>query len=603
MKPHDLVAIAEQWTITPGSLYGLQQPAYTGTITLRKIPATLIEPLIAAIDAALQFQPPAAEAHSATRLIERFPAWLASIHRTSKLPLSSRFKIFRLKSESADLETFRLTLPIAHPQASTIALKWLATNLNACHDSQRRGRTPPVLKESPGNLHTALQEFAPKGLNLHQMIDAAYRLEIPIRKIASQTYLLGTGACSRWIDSTITDQTPFLGAIIAQNKQETARLLRQAGLPGGENSAVDTADEAVAAARSLGFPVVIKPADQEQGRGVMADLHDEALVRSAYAAARKVSKHILVERHARGFTHRLTVMHGQVIRVTKRVAGGVVGDGQHDIAGLIELQQQDPDYQRRARSMGKQLLSLDDEARSLLKQYGLQPSHILAPGQYLKLRRRDNVNAGASNQSCELASVHPDNLQLAIDAAALLRLDLAGIDLIIEDIGQSWRTVDALICEVNARPQIVAPEDPLFYDGILRGIMGQQFRIPVDLVIVPAAPELRPGLVQKWLRRGPGLALSDASGIWVEGQAATRGFDHGFSAAQAMLMRTTVHEAVCLLTLDDIRSHGFPASQWHSVQVEKMELFTAQEQERLKPTLALLAPGTQVRLRAESTSR
>lgn len=231
---------------------------------------------------------------------------------------------------------------------------------------------------------------------------------------------------------------------------------------------------------------------------------------------------------------------------------------------------------------------------SLIRQYGLQPSHVLAQGQYLKLRRRDNVNAGATSQMCELTKVHPDNIQLAIDAAAALKLDLAGVDLIIENIEYSWREVDALICEVNAKPQIVAPEDPLFYDVILSKIMAGKFRIPLHLVIIPANDALRHGLIQKWKAHASSNAISDTSGVRVNGIIVSSNFENGYEAALAMFARTNVREAVCLMTLADIKQMGFPSNKWTSVYVEHKELFDPNEQSIMNIALSLLAPGTQI---------
>lgn len=595
MEKFIVIEASEQWSTVAGSVYGLQQPSITGSVTIRKIPEPLSQKIIKIIDEILAMHPTTEDQSTKQALINKLPAWISAAQKKYKIPISKTHKI-RQKSQTADTESFWITLPTTHPEASKIAIRWIISAINLPCSTQQANETKQKIQSSLDKLKTELKPFIPKGLNTHQILDAAYRLDIPTRKITSMIYMLGTGAHSRWLDSTITDQTPFLGVMTAQNKLETAKILRQAGLPGGENRTIKTADQAVEAARSFGFPVVVKPTDQEQGIGVMADLCDETIVRSAYEAARKVSNSIMVERHVKGFTHRLTVMHGKVIRVTKRIAGGIVGDGVHDIRELIAKLQHDSEYQRRSQSMGKQLISLDDEALSLIRQYGLKPSHILAPGEYLKLRRRDNVNAGASNQTCDLSRVHPDNIQLAIDAAAVLRLDLAGIDLIIENIEHSWRDVDALICEVNAKPQIVAPEDPMFYDGIVKEIMGGQFRIPLHLVIIPAAPALRHGLIQKWMRHATSNALSDATGIWMNGSPATRGFDNGYKAAVAMLARTNAREAVCLMTLDDIRRTGLPSDQWTSVHVEKRGLFDANELSSMKPVLSLLAPGTQIRL-------
>jgi len=594
MKKIIAIEISEHQSSLEGSLYGLQQPSIVASVTIRKVSESLEHRIISLVDELLEMQR-GLEDQSNFKFIQKVYLWISRIHKINKIPLSKIHRIYS-RSHTVDSEIYRIALPTTHPEASRIVVRWLNFVINALCDITKIDENIIKIIKSKEELKIALIPFAPKGLNSFQILEAVYRLNIPIQKITQGIYMLGIGEHSRWIDSTMTDRTPFLGVRAAEHKHETAKILKNAGLPGGENRVVNTAEQAVETARSFGFPVVVKPADKEQGIGVMADLCDETIVRSAYEAASKVSNKILVERHVHGFTHRLTVVHDRVIRVSKRIAGGIVGDGIHEIGELVAKLQQDPEYQRRAQSIGKQLISLDDEAMSLIRQYGLNPSHVLAPGEYLKLRRRDNVNAGARSQNCELSRVHPDNIQLAIDAAQALRLDIAGIDLIIENIEQSWRNVDALICEVNAKPQIVAPEDPLFYDGILTTIMGGKFRIPLHLVIIPASLELRNWLIQKWKAHASSNAISDTTGVWVNGHSTTCSFDNGYKAALAMFARTSVREAVCLMTLTDIKQTGLPTNYWTSVYVEQKELFDANELTIMNSVLSLLAPGTSVRL-------
>lgn len=102
----------------------------------------------------------------------------------------------------------------------------------------------------------------------------------------------------------------------------------------------------------LGFPVVVKPADKSQGKGVSVFLRDGASVRRAFAEARTQSDRILVESHAPGRDLRLTVFQDQVVKVVERVPGSVLGDGRLTVAQLVERRLQDPDIQRPTRLMG-----------------------------------------------------------------------------------------------------------------------------------------------------------------------------------------------------------------------------------------------------------
>src|SRR5206468_12728236 len=84
------------------------------------------------------------------------------------------------------------------------------------------------------------------------------------------------------IRATMTSLTGALAVDVAGDKKLTTQLLAAAGLPVPRSEIVRTEEEAVAAARRIGFPVVTKPVDGNHGRGVMLDLGDERAVRSAF---------------------------------------------------------------------------------------------------------------------------------------------------------------------------------------------------------------------------------------------------------------------------------------------------------------------------------
>lgn len=78
--------------------------------------------------------------------------------------------------------------------------------------------------------------------------------------------------------------------------------------------------------------------------------------------------------------------------------------------------------------------------------------------------------------------LHPDNARLCEQAARLLRLDIAGVDLLIPDYRQSWRVVGGAICEVNAQPQ-VGLTYPQIYDCLFDHYLNGQGRVPIYLIL------------------------------------------------------------------------------------------------------------------------
>lgn len=470
-----------------------------------------------------------------------------------------------------------LYLSSQHAKASGIAINWTIKILNSL---LKDAPVAPDIADSVDSARRLLTPFAEAGVNSFFILQAAYALGIPVFRPVRGLLVLGTGNRSKWLQSLVSDKTTMLGVQFAQAKHITASLLRTAGLPGGIHRLVKTREQAIAEAVSLGYPVVIKPADADRGAGVAAGLMDAGSVAQAFDTAIKVSRNVLVERWEPGHTHRLTVQDGQVVRVVRRIAGGVTGNGVNSIAELVALFQQTPQQQRFARRLGHPPLSLDAEALELLNASGLSAQSRPTAGVYVKLRRRDNVNAGGTNEELapgDASAVHPDNVRLAIDAARVLRLDFAGIDLITTDISRSWLEVGALICEVNARPQMGGSNDPKLYQRLLKRFFPEGDSIPAELLVLPSNSVEQAHIRDHLLQQRPGAALSFSTGLWVDGRRSTRAFRNSFEAARSLLQRSEVSHAICCLTVDDIYQYGLPMQTWSVVKVHADAVFSKEE--------------------------
>ena len=483
---------------------------------------------------------------------------------------------------TSNLGESTLYLATNNARASEIAINWTLKVLNSLLTD---APVAPDVADLVASARRLLSPFAEPGVNSFFILQAAYALGIPVFRPVRGLLVLGTGCRSKWLQSLVSDKTTMLGVQFAQAKHVTASLLRTAGLPGGIHKLVKTREQAISEALSLGYPVVVKPADADRGAGVAAGLMDALSVAQAFDAAVKVSRNVLVERWEPGNTHRLTVQDGQVVRVVRRIAGGVTGDGLKSIAELVALFQQLPQQQRLARRLGHPPLSLDEEAFGLLKESGLNPQSRLATGVYLKLRRRDNVNAGGTNE--ELAPgdtfrVHPDNLRLAVEATRVLRLDFAGIDLITTDISRSWLEVGALICEVNARPQMGGSNDPKLYQRLLNRFFPEGHSITAELLVLPADATEQERIKSQLLKQRLGAALSFSTGLWVDGRRSTRAFKNSFDAARSLLQRSEVSHAICCLTVNDIHQYGLPLQKWADVTVATDAIFTEEETAQLQ---------------------
>src|SRR5687768_8230880 len=175
------------------------------------------------------------------------------------------------------------------------------------------------------------------GPSTDAIVEEARRRGIPVRRLNSRSLVqLGLGRNLRRIQATMTDSTSAIAVEIAQNKDETKRVLGAIGLPVPVGNVAEHADDAVDIALEIGYPVILKPLDASHGRGISPRLDDEDAIRTAWPLARQYADAVVVERFLDGTDHRVLVVNGKVAAVAERVPARVIGDGTHTVRELVE---------------------------------------------------------------------------------------------------------------------------------------------------------------------------------------------------------------------------------------------------------------------------
>lgn len=376
--------------------------------------------------------------------------------------------------EKKDGQLITVALPSIQDayQATSLTLDWslgFANDVSAQRPLQHWMNTLP-------DLIKRISALGPKGQNPLLFMKAAHKAGIPWNRVIENIFQFGWGARARWLDSTFTDNTSRLSAKIARDKSHTAFVLRNASIPVPRHFLVTNETQALEAAGELGYPVVVKPSDLDGGQGVYAGLKTPDSLRKAFSNTSKISANVLVEKHFEGNDYRLQVFREEVFWATHRIAGSITGDGQRTISELLATL----NATRGKPEIGLFLkpIPLDEEALDLLAEQGLTDHDVPAKDRAVWLRRRSNVSSGGTFEPV-LDKVHPDNKALAIRAARVLKLDLAGVDLLIPDISRSWLETGAVICEVNAQPQVASAA----IDRLLQKLIRGNGRIPVIVIL------------------------------------------------------------------------------------------------------------------------
>jgi cyanophycin synthetase len=384
------------------------------------------------------------------------------------------------------------------------------------------------------------------------LVRAAEERDIPWMRLNDRSLVqLGHGKFQRRIQATITSETRHTAVEIASDKRLTNQILADLGLPVPRQVRVYEAEEAVAEAEALGYPVVVKPLDGNHGKGVGIGLRTAEQVRTAFAQAAYYSSTVIVETFQEGSDYRILVVHGKLVAVAQRVPGHVVGDGVLTLAELVERTNQDP---RRGVGHEKVLtrLELDDQALRLIAEAGLTPQAVLAAGRVFYLRSTGNLSTGGTSID-KTDAVHYDNRVMAERGVRAIGLDVGGVDYISPDISRSYKEVGGAIVEINAAPGFRMHTAPT--EGTPRDVAGPV----IDMLFPPGTPYRIPiaaitgtngkttttrmvGHILKLSGHHVGMATSD--GVYIDGVLTVKGDMTGPWASHLVLRDPTVDAAV-----------------------------------------------------------
>jgi cyanophycin synthetase len=336
-------------------------------------------------------------------------------------------------------------------QEEPVGLACLQAALGICR-AAGEGRAFPVDEELRRLRDLADDQVL--GPSTRAVVEAARARGIPVDHLNPEDgrYLqLGHGARQRRTLAAETDDVSAVARSVTTDKHLTKLLLRAAGVPVPEGRPAADADDAWAAACELGLPVAVKPQDRDLALGVGLDLRSREQVAAAYQAARDKSPCVLVERFAPGTEHRVLVVDGRVVAVARIEPPHVVGDGRSTVAELVEAVNRDPrrgdDYHTPLRR-----LKTDATALEVLAAQGHTLASVPPAGVRVLVRRNPPYLKNGGSLSDLTERIHPQVAARAVDAARALRVRVAGLDVVAEDIGRPLEEQGGVVVEVNTGP-------------------------------------------------------------------------------------------------------------------------------------------------------
>jgi cyanophycin synthetase len=415
-----------------------------------------------------------------------------------------------------------------------------------------------ALDDAPFDLADALKrlrdldEDVRLGPSTGSIVNAAVARNIPYRRLTQGSMVqFGWGSRQRRIQAAETDLTSAISESIAQDKDLTKMLLDAAGVPVPMGRSVTTAEEAWAAAQELGGPVVVKPRDGSQGRGVAVNIETRERVIQAFEAAEEISSEVIVERYIPGHDFRLLVVGGALVAASRRDPPQVTGDGQQTIRQLVEQVNADPlRGDGHATSLTK--IRFDDIALATLKKQGFDADSVPPAGTLIFLRNNANLSTGGSATDVT-DEVHPEMAARAVSAARMIGLDICGVDVVAESVLYPLEDQHGGVVEVNAAPGLRMHLNPSFGKGrpvgeaIIANMYadGDDGRIPVVAVAGTNGKTTTVRLTAHLLgAAGNRVGMTNSDGVYVNGLRIDTGDCSGPRSARSVLMHPDVDAAV-----------------------------------------------------------
>lgn len=380
------------------------------------------------------------------------------------------------------------------------------------------------------------------------IVDAARERKIPATRLSEGNLVqLGYGNQQRRIWTAETELTSAIAEGISRDKDLTKSLLASCGVPVPEGRMVESPADAWEAAQDIGLPVVVKPYDGNHARGVFTNLSSQIEIEKAFEDALNEGSGVMVERFIPGNEHRLLVVGKKVVAAAKGESAWAKGDGVRSIRQLIEEEINTDPRRGDAEILPLSPVVFDKKLELELARQKLTLDSVPEKDQ-------DVLVQGSGNMAFEVTHlVHPDVAAQAALAARVIGLDIAGIDLVAEDISRPLEEQGGAIVEVNAGPGLIMHLKPAVGEpqpvgaAIVEHLFPNQAngRIPVIGVAGSRGKTMVAQLVSHLIQlTGMKVGLACSKGAFFNQRLQTSGNCANWTSANRLLLNRQVEAAV-----------------------------------------------------------
>jgi cyanophycin synthetase len=390
------------------------------------------------------------------------------------------------------------------------------------------------------------------GVSTGAIIKEAKKRNIPVSLVNNgELVRLGYGKYQKSISATLYEGTSSIAVDVACNKDLTKSLLNEVSIPVPEGKSVSDIEEALLAANEIGYPVVLKPKNGNKGKFVFINVKEDDGLETAFAQAVTFDGEVIVEKYIEGKDYRVLVVNGRVVAAAERISAHVIGDGLHTVQELIDIENRN---ELRGEDHEKPLtkIKIDGIVEAILVKQGMDLSYVPETNQTVLLRENSNLSTGGQAYDCT-DLVSSENREIFEEAAKIIGLDIAGIDVVTPDISKPINMVGGAIVEVNAVPGIRMHLNPT--KGMKRDVAasildmmfpeGKPYSVPIVAITGTNGKTTTTRMISSILmQQGLTVGTTTTHGIYINEKCIEDGDTTGPKSANRILHNLEVEAAI-----------------------------------------------------------
>lgn len=261
----------------------------------------------------------------------------------------------------------------------------------------------------------------------------------------------------RAIQGSIPDATSATGVVVVNNKQAAAVVAERLAIPLPATIRYDSPAEAESFLKQYDR-VVVKPLDGAHGNGVSTDITSVEDLHRAIERARKFSSILLIQQQVTGIDLRILVIDGQPIAIAERVPASIIGDGEHTIGQLIEIENTTNPNRGVNYQKPLNVISVDGADAFL----GERIETIPEKDQAVQVVGTANLGTGGTIvDRTNDTTIPQEMIDQAVQFARQTGLFCAGLDFMFNETTKEWNFIEA-----NSSPNFAVHWHPVNGEGI-----------------------------------------------------------------------------------------------------------------------------------------